>query len=103
MADRIDLINQLASSMGAGDFAATKYEGSKYDSSTGTLYCDGIMITANVIDKAERYFKDLKNKCSYSDPASREMAMINQVAIEGIKMIRNSGQETIKEDRGTGA
>ena len=99
MADRIDLINQLASSMGAGDFASTKYEGSKYDASTGTLYCDGIMITANVIDKAENYFRELKNKCSYSDPASREMAMIYQVAIEGVKKIRESGEETLREKR----
>ena len=31
--------------------------------------------------------------------ASREMDMIYQLAIEGIKMIRDSGQETMKEDR----
>lgn len=99
MLDRQNLINQLASSMGAGDFAQTKYEGSKYDPSTGTLYCDGIMITANVIDKAEAHFKALKSKCSYTDPSSREMAMIYQVAIEGIKKIRESGQETMKEER----
>ncbi|MCR4654098.1 MAG: hypothetical protein K5744_10485 [Eubacterium sp.] len=99
MLDRQDLINQLANSMGAGDFAATKYEDSRYDASTGTLYCDGIMIASTVIDKAEAYFKGLKTKCSYADPSSREMAMIYQVAIEGIKLIKASGQETIKEDR----
>ncbi len=99
MADREDLINQLAAKMGAGDFASTKYEESRYDSSTGTLYCDGIMIASTVIDKAEAHFKALKSKCSYADPSSREMAMIYQVAIEGIKMIKASGQETIKEDR----
>ncbi|MCR5155982.1 MAG: hypothetical protein K6C96_04820 [Butyrivibrio sp.] len=100
MADRGDLINQLAATMGAGDFAQTKYTESRYDAQTGTLYCDGIMITKPVIEKAEQYFKTLKSKCSYTDPASREMAMIYQVAIEGIKMIRDSGQETMKEDRG---
>ena len=99
MADRESLISQLASSMGAGDFAATKYEESRYDSSTGTLYCDGIMIASTVIDKAEQYFKNLKSKCSYTDPSSREMAMIYQVAIEGIKVLKQSGRETIKEDR----
>ena len=60
---------------------------------------DGIMITKPVIEKAEMHFKTLKSKCSYTDPASREMAMIYQVAIEGIKMIRESGQQTMKEDR----
>ena len=101
MADnRSDLINQLAASMGAGDFAKTKYEDSKYDPETGTLYCDGIMITKPVIEKAEQHFKALKSKCSYTDPASREMAMIYQIALEGIKMIRASGQQTMKEDKG---
>jgi hypothetical protein len=99
MADRGDLINQLAATMGAGNFASTKYEESRYDASTGTLYCDGIMIASTVIDKAESHFKALKAKCNYADPASREMAMIYQVAIEGIKKIRESGQETMKEDR----
>ena len=100
MADKMDLINQLAASMGAGDFAKTKYEDSKYDPETGTLYCDGIMITKPVIEKAEQHFKALKSKCSYNDPASREMAMIYQVALEGIKIMRASGQETMKEDKG---
>ncbi|MCR5670879.1 MAG: hypothetical protein K6G10_07740 [Butyrivibrio sp.] len=99
MADRGELINQLAASLGAGDFAQTKYTDSRYDAQTGTLYCDGIMITKPVIEKAEAYFSSLKNKCSYTDPASREMAMVYQVAIEGIKMIKASGQETMKEDR----
>lgn len=99
MAAREDLINQLAAKMGAGDFAQTKYTESRYDAQTGTLYCDGIMITKPVIEKAEMHFKTLKSKCSYTDPASREMAMIYQVAIEGIKMIRESGQQTMKEDR----
>ncbi len=99
MADREDLINQLAAKMGAGDFAQTKYTESRYDSQTGTLYCDGIMITKPVIEKAEQHFRTLKSKCSYNDPASREMAMIYQVAIEGIKKIRDSGQQTMKEDR----
>jgi hypothetical protein len=99
MADREDLINKLAASMGAGDFAKTKYEESRYDAETGTLYCDGIMITKPVIEKAEQHFKALKSKCSYTDPASREMAMIYQIALEGIRMIKNSGQETMKEKK----
>ncbi len=101
MADRMDLINQLATSMGAGSFAATKYEESRYDPKTGTLYCDGIMIASTVIEKAESHLKALKAKCSYADPASREMAMIYQVALEGIKRIKDSGQDTIKEDKST--
>lgn len=99
MADRENLINQLAASMGAGAFASTKYEESRYDPQTGTLYCDGIMITKTVIEKAEQHFKTLKSKCSYTDPASREMAMIYQLALEGIKAIKQSGQETVREKK----
>ena len=36
MADRGELINQLAASMGAGSFAATSYEESRFDADTGT-------------------------------------------------------------------
>ena len=100
MDNRDELIKQLSVSMGVGKFAETNpTEKSYFDTETGTLYCDGIMITKPVIEKAEQHFKMLKSKCSYNDPASREMAMIYQVAIEGINMIRNSGQQTIKEDR----
>ncbi len=91
MADREDLINQLAASMGAGGFAASRYE-SRYDKQTGTLYCDGIAITRPVIEKAEDFFRTQKNKCSYSDPASREMAMIYQLGLEGIRRIKEDGE-----------
>ncbi len=37
MADRSDLINQLAASMGAGQFARTTYEESRFDPDTGPL------------------------------------------------------------------
>ena len=99
MANREDLINKLAASMGAGAFAQTKYEESRYDAETGTLYCDGIMIAKPIIDKAEQHFKALKAKCSYDDSASREMAMIYQVALEGIKRIKADGNPTIKENK----
>ena len=99
MTQREELINQLAASLGAGDFAKTKYEESRYDPQTGTLYCDGIMITKPVIERAKQHFSTLKAKCSYTDPASREMAMIYQVALEGIKLIEKSGQEVIRENR----
>lgn len=88
MADREDVINQLAAAMGAGGYASTRYEESRYDKDTGTLYCDGIAIAKPTIDKAETFFRQMKAKCSYTDPASREMAMIYQIALEGINKIR---------------
>ena len=89
MADRADLITQLAASMGAGQFAQTKYEGSRFDPDTGTLYCDGMVITAPLAEEAIKHFTTVKNKCDMNEPASRQMAMIYKCAIEAIKMMQN--------------
>ena len=89
MADRADLINQLAASMGAGQFAQTSYEQSKFDSDTGTFYSNGVMISESVADQALKHFEMLKNKCNLNEPSSHQMAMIYQCAIEAIKVMKN--------------
>ncbi len=89
MLDRADLINQLAASMGAGQFAQTKYEESRFDSDTGTLYCNGMPITASVAEQAIKHFETVYNKCDKNEPASRQMALIYQCAIQSIKMMQN--------------
>lgn len=94
MADRTDLINQLAASMGAGQFAPKSYEESRYDAETGTLYCDGMVISKSVADKAIKHFELLFKKCDITDTAQREMAMIYKCAIESIKLIENPDVKT---------
>ena len=89
MADRSDLINQLAASMGAGQFASTSYEESRFDAETGTLYCNGMVISKSVAEKAIQHFSMLEKKCNISDSAQREMAMIYRCAVESIKMMQN--------------
>ena len=89
MNERADLINQLAASMGAGSFAQTAYEESRYDSETGTLYCNGMVISRSVADKAIQHFERLEKKCDTNDSAQRQMAMIYRCAIESIKMMQN--------------
>ena len=89
MANRSDLINQLAASMGAGQFAATSYEESRFDAETGTLYCNGMVISKSVAEKAINHFEMLEKKCDVSDTAQREMAMIYRCASESIKMMQN--------------
>ena len=89
MADRTDLINQLAASMGAGQFAPKSYEESRYDAETGTLYCDGMVISKSVADKAIKHFELLFKKCAVNDTAQREMAMIYRCAVESIKMMQD--------------
>ena len=87
--NRSDLINQLAASMGAGDYAKTKFEPSRYDADTGTLYCNGQIITKNTIDAAEQHFSQMYFKCDKSTSEGMQMAAIYQLALEGINQIRN--------------
>lgn len=89
MAEREDLINQLAASMGAGQFATTKYEESRYDTETGTLYCNGMAISKSTADKAIQHFEMLERKCDIQDSAQRQMAMIYRCAVESIKMMQD--------------
>lgn len=89
MADRSDLINQLAASMGAGQFASTSYEDSRFDAETGTLYCNGMVISKSVAEKAIQHFETLEKKCDIKESSQREMAMIYRCATESIKMMQN--------------
>ena len=89
MADRSDLINQLAASMGAGQFAQTSYEESRFDPETGTLYCNGMVISSSVAEQAVKHCQTVQKKCDMNDPGSRQMAMIYQCAIEAIKVMQN--------------
>ncbi len=105
MADRSDLINQLAASMGAGQYAQTKFEESRFDPETGTLYCNGMVISASVAEQAVKHFETMYKKCDLNEPASRQMAMIYQCAIEAIKVVQNPKvkrflQEEIKKEKG---
>lgn len=86
MADRTDLINQLAASMGAGQYASTSYEESRFDPDTGTLWCNGQAITKSTAEKAVQYFEMMEKKCGQEE-TGRQMAMIYRCAIESIKMI----------------
>ena len=98
MLDRTDLINQLAASMGAGQFAQTKFEESRFDPETGTLYCNGMVISASVAEQAIKHFELMYKKCDLQDPASRQMAMIYQTAIEAIKIMQNPKVKVFLKD-----
>ncbi|MBR1441586.1 MAG: hypothetical protein IJ589_10235 [Lachnospiraceae bacterium] len=97
MANRADLINQLAASMGAGDYASTRLEESRYDVETGTLYCNGYIISRSILDEAVSHFQGLQAKCDIKDPAGRKMAMVYEAAIEGIKRMRKEEKEAERQ------
>lgn len=87
--ERNNLIGQLAAAMGAGDFSTTKYESSRYDQGTGTLYCNGHIISHSTIEKAKAYFELMMKKCNVSEPAGRDMYSIYELALESIKSVEN--------------
>ncbi len=50
---------------------------SRYDPDTGTLYCNGQIITKNTIDLAEGFYKNMQAKCDLKTPEGRQMAAIS--------------------------
>lgn len=98
MADRSDLINQLAASMGAGQFAAKSLEESRFDADTGTLYCNGMVISKSIAEKAVQHFEMLEKKCDASNSSQREMAMIYRCAVEAIKLMQNPKIKSILKE-----
>ena len=98
MADRSDLINQLAASMGAGKFASQSMEETRFDAQTGTLYCNGMVISQSIAEKAIQHFELLEKKCDVSDSSQRQMAMIYRCAVESIKLMKNPKIKSILQE-----
>ena len=91
---REQLIGALATAMGAGSFAQTKYEGAHFDHDTGTLYCNGIVISKSSIQDALEYFQASKVNCEKmaeqnGDISMRNIAIYMQTAIEAIKLMQH--------------
>ena len=98
--NRADLINQLAASMGAGEYAPTKYVDSRYNSETGTLYCNS-KLSKSISEMAIRHFTQMKNRCKGDSLETRQMADIYQCAIEAITMMQNPAVKSLLESRDT--
>ena len=88
--NRSNLIEQLAMSMGAVTDAQARLDQTRYDSSTGTMYCNGVKFSKNVVDDALNYFRRAQAQANAS--GSREMQNIGvyyQIAVECILMMEN--------------
>lgn len=88
---REELIGALAAAMGQGGYSSTKYEDARYDVSTGTLYCQGYIISKSTVDAALDFFKNSKVKCdkmAETDSNMRNTSLFYQVAIEAIVMMQ---------------
>ena len=88
---REDLIGALAAAMGQGGYASTKYEDARYDVATGTLYCQGYIISKSTVDGALEFFRNSKaksDKAAETDSSMRNTSLFYQVAIEAIVMMQ---------------
>ena len=54
---KADLIKSLAESVGMTDMFDTKTDGPRYDASTGTLYCDGIVLPHSSIEREKEWYR----------------------------------------------
>lgn len=85
---REDLIYSLAKSMGVGDAQKNKASSGKYNSETGTMYCNGHVISRASIEQARAYFTNQYRKLAErDDEGSKELATIYEIAMESINMI----------------
>ena len=96
---REDLIYSLAKSMGMGDAQKSKYSATKFNAETGTIYCNGHMISRTTIEQARAYFTAQYRKLAEKDDeGAREMSMLYEVAMEAINMMLESGAEGAAPD-----
>ena len=85
-----ELISSLAMAAGFANPGETKYSPSRYDEATRTLYCNGCIITGNILDEAKAYFTATKNRLEKENtPESKHMALIYMAAIEAISMMQD--------------
>ncbi len=86
--NRAELIAGLATAMGAGPIKDAQLQNTRYDRTTGTFYCNGHIITANMIDKAIIYYENMFQRAQ-KNPDTREMALVYELALEAIRLLKN--------------
>ncbi len=101
---REDLIYSLARSMGMGEAQKTKYTSGKFNPETGTIFCNGHVITRGTIEQARTYFTAQYRKLAEKDDeGAKDLAMLYEVAMEAINMMSESAAKAsdavvIKDD-----
>ena len=100
---REDLIYSLAKSMGMGDAQKPKYSATKFNAETGTIYCNGHVISRGTIEQARAYFTAQYRKLAEKDDeGARDMSTLYEVAMEAITMMVESGQKSSDGADGAG-
>ena len=90
---REDLIHSLAKSMGMGEAQKSKYTAGKYNADTGSIFCNGHVITKQTIEQSRIYFHNQYRKlASKDDEGAKDLASIYEVALEAINMMVESAK-----------
>ena len=93
---REDLIHSLAKSMGMGEAQKSKYTAGKYNPDTGSIFCNGHVITKQTIEQSRIYFHNQYRKlASKDDEGAKDLASIYEVALEAINMMVESGKPDV--------
>ena len=87
--NRADTINSLALAMGVN--APKGYDAKKYDTKTGTIYCQDRPVSDDTLKNAIHYFEALKARCDKSTAAEiRTVGTYYDIAISALKAVQDS-------------
>lgn len=93
--DNKDLILALAKEAGIVNDVTQNRMTTRYDMSTGTLYCKGYVISKGIIDSALDYFKQQEAMYAKNETKEgRDMMMAYSVAVQAITMMKNGDFST---------
>lgn len=59
--DKAALIQSLAESVGITECFDPRIDGSRYDPNTGTLYCEGMVLTDSSVDRVKAWYRQQMN------------------------------------------
>ena len=94
--NRAAMIEALARSAGLGDAFMTLYGNAKFNPETGTIYCNGHVISRETVENAKNYCEGMaRHYWESTDSDARNMALIFETAAEAIKFMQD---QTINKD-----
>ncbi len=87
---RENLIKSLAASMGAEDLVGSQGGGSRFNPDTGTLFCNGYVVSRSTIDEAREFFeRQARRYANATEKEVKNMSQLYSVGAEAIKMMQN--------------
>lgn len=92
--NRADTINSLAVAMGVKP--VYDYQRNKYNTATGTIYCNGSQYSPELLSSAIAYFETMRSKARSSLAANSEMIVAYcDVAVSALKELQDKRVEEI--------